>query len=291
MSNQNQTVTRGIETLEKTLAFSGERLVIDKTHKWSITGPEAIRLGVSLWERGETVKGRGAFVIAQAASAIKDEKEAKAFMDLLKAECVNSAKEKALASLPAGSPAQALEAAKEEGVKSGEQRYQNMGQTIRAAKWLLLNPGKVADSVSIFTVQQVNAFLEAPAKEDKEAGKKEAVRAAVLPLLAQGVTQPKVKEAVKAAKEAFDKAAEEGATLTAEQKSEQEAKAREADKLRKLNRVRAELLAVQAAWDAAVEAGWAMEDIRGLPISHEERSKGTLTDLYREIGKSFLPQK
>lgn len=206
-----QTIARPIETLAQACVFRGERIA----SMASMSGEEAIRLSTYLIEKGDTTKANGLYVIAHTVKAITDEKDAKAFLAALKSELVNTAKEKAESALPTNASKIAREGALSLAEEEGKKRFDNLGQAIRAARFILDNPSKVADSVSVFTVAQANAYTVLPAlKDDADAAtkaahaEKEKVQAAVLPLLKKGASQSAIKKAITDTKEAIEKAKE-----------------------------------------------------------------------------------
>lgn len=201
MSTTTETV-RPVNALVNLYTFKGESLA----KAGDCTTAEAIRLGVYLVNSGEETKARGVFVLAEKARSMPDAESLDAFRSALKSELINEAKEKAVRLLGDAKPAQ-LEKAKASAEAEAIKRFDNLGQTLRAARWMLDNPGKVADSVSVFTVQQVNAYLEAPKEGATGAAEKEKVRKAILPLLNKpGTSQTAIKAAVAKAKDEVEKA-------------------------------------------------------------------------------------
>lgn len=200
---QTQETIRPITAIENLYAFRGESM----TKAGDVTVAEAIRYGVSLVNRGEETKARGVFVLADKLRSQPDDASRAAFREALKSELISEAKEKALALLPKDAKPALLEKAKSAAHDEAVKRFDNLGQTLRAAQWMLGNADKIADSVSVFTVQQANAYLEAPKEGSAGAADKEVIRKAVLPLLAKpGTSQGAIKAAVTAARERIEKA-------------------------------------------------------------------------------------
>jgi hypothetical protein len=196
-------IVRPISQLETLYAFRGEYM----EKAGDVTTAEAIRYGVSLVNRGEETKARGVFVLADKLRSQPDDSSRAAFRDALKSELINEAKERAVALCGKEAKPKDLEKAKSMAHDEAVKRFDNLGQTLRAAQWMLANPSKVADSVSVFTVQQANAYLEAPKEGASGAAEKLAIQKAVLPLLTKpGTSQGAIKAAVAAAKEKIEAA-------------------------------------------------------------------------------------
>lgn len=269
-----QVIDKPIATLESLCQFKGESLV----KLGDMSTSEAIRLGVSLVVRGEENKARGVFVLASKAKSLT-EADAKTFRESLKNEMIMSAKARAVELLGANAPAPKLEAAKKAAEGEAVRRFDNINQTMRAAQWMLSNPDKLADSVSVFTVQQVNAYLELPADTADKAEEKKAVRKAVLPLLkAPGTSQGVIKEAVKTAKEAHAKKSVVVDGRTDEQKK---ADARTQAERALVGRI----VNSSKDWEGLVTEGSTPDGLRKLLIVPTDVSQGTLADAVRTLAK------
>lgn len=294
----SSSVSRNIEDLENLCQFSGERL----TKMGQLTIEEGLKLGVGLIVKGEDTKARGIFVLASQIYSLIGQ-PAKDLCEAIKMEFIQAAIDKTVDLLPklsaqgeepkmvidgewkrisdaehkrlASNHAKALEAARQEGAK----RFDNLGQTLRAAHFIMKNPTKVADSTSVFTVQQANAYLEAPkaAKDGTVDPVKLAVHKAVAPLLKAGASQAKIKEAVKKAKDAS------APTPPADNRTE--AQKKEAAQTNMARNLCSKASTLLADWDALTALGMPTAEIRRLSINAADESKGSLAQKIAELAK------
>lgn len=275
IENNTQQTARPVTSLLAAYDFKGERMT---KANMDASPEESIRVGVALVNEGEQSKARGVYVIAGAAANCKTAEEAKSFMAALKAELVNTAVERALALLPVNAKDGTKLAAKEAATTEAAKRYDNLGQAIRAAKWVLANPGKVADSVSVFTVAQLNAYTDLPAlpadasdAKKAEHAEKAKIAKAVVPLLAKGVTLAGAKEAVSKAKEEISKAKEVPDNRSEEQKARDARTSEVRALVRKIALAREE-------WERLVAAGVPVAELRAELVNPADKSKGTVAD-------------
>lgn len=265
--------TRNLASLESLCVFRGETVET----MGDMNNQEAAMLSASLIVRGENTKAHGVFVAAKRLSTFKDSKDVESFREAIRGELrqigIASALEDALRITYKSDKqkADALEKVKQQAIDTANKRFDNLGQTFRAAQWMLENGKKVADSVSVFTVQQANAYLEAPSEKATNKGEKEAVRKAVLPLLAKpGTSQGAIKAAVSKAKEDYAKS-----NAPAEvKKTVEEVKA--AHIANNYDIVKGKLVLLLNAWNALLEAGVKPETIRATLMDAKDPSKGSI---------------
>lgn len=295
MKPTTQVIDKPIASISQAYTFQGEALA--KVAK-GITMSDSIRFGVHLIAEGDTSKGRAAYVLADRANQCTTDKEAEAFTVALKAELINSAVDRTLALLPSDCDEGRKAIAKENATTEAKRRYDNIGQAIRAAKWALENPGKVADGVSVFTLAQANAYLTltpptpakgetvASAKAIAEHAEKERIAKAVLPLLATpGTSQGAIKQAIAKEKDAIAKEADEAAKAgkperTAEEQAEVERMMRERDLVARaasLLRFYGHLLNPELHHDR--------DALRKLQVTIGKPEEGTLASMIAELAK------
>lgn len=256
LDKADDNIVRKVETLEAACVFRGEQV-----ESFGImTSQEAIRLGVSLVIRGEESKARGVFVIANASAKLATADQKEKFMSALRSEMENEAIERAVSLLPDNTPDKAKTLAKDAARAEGKKRFDNLGQTIRAAKWALENISAVADSVSVYTLAQANRYLEEPKDGQKDAEEVKAVRKAVMPLLKKaGTSQAAVKAAIAKAKSELAEAQKPKDERTDEQKK--------ADELQGEMRQLVSRFAVGISkWDELTAKGVSPADIRSIPV-------------------------
>lgn len=274
-SSEVKEIVRPVGTLESLCAFRGETL----SKMGDITSEEAVRLGVSLVVRGEETKARGVYVLAEKARTMPDASSLEAFRESIKSELVNTAVQRALSSVPGDAKPAQLEKAKQGAIDEATRRFDNLGQTIRAARWVLENPKKVADGVSVFSVQQANAYLDAPNDKAKDSASKEAIRKAVLPLLAKpGTSQGDIKKAVAAVKQKLAKAAEIPDTRTEEKKKSDA-------HIAQLLSVRNKAVGLLSDWQGLVDSGTNPTELRTILIDPTDAHKGNVSDTIRTLAK------
>lgn len=269
-------VLRPLSTLENLYGFEGERMIEKPS---DVKPQEAIRLGVSLVRKGDECKSRGVFVLASKMAELPTDADRDIFRKGIKAEMVNMAIETLIASKP--NPKQ-LDALKAETALEAAKRYDNLGQHLRAAAWMLANPKAVADSVSVFTVAQLNSYLELPKEGSKDAAEKLEIRKAVLPLLAKpGTSQTAVKSAIQDAKAKIAKATEEAKPKdlrTPEQLKADALMSRQRNLVSKLRTTISE-------WETLVTEGVKPEELRKLLVNPAESADGSVQTLVQTLAK------
>ena len=266
-------VVKPLATLEALLSFKGER--VSGVEKLSLQ--EGIRMGVAMVIKGSDYNARGAFVIADKSRSLKGDDLA-AFMASLKSEVVNECVTRANDALPVDAAPKLRDKAKAEAAKVGEAKYNNLGQTLRAAKFILDNPRKVADGISVFTVQQGLAYCKPPTLKEgegeTEAGqsKLECHKVVSKLLMTPGTSQNVLKQAVAKAKETVAKKHEKPDTRTEAQKVEE---ARTSMMTRFPDRV----LAISKDIDGLAASGVKPVEWRSIALSNAVRALAALAGL------------
>lgn len=209
-SVQNETsaspVVKPLHTLEGLVTFSGE--TVRGADKLSLQ--EGIRLGVSLLIKGEECRARGVYVLAEKSRSLAGD-DLNSFMGALKSELVNESVARCVELLPGDAGDKLRDKAKKEAAEVGARRFDNLGQTIRAAKWVIENPKAIANGVSVFTVQQALAHTKAPALKEGEKDTKEGQiklechKAVAKALATPGTSQAAIKQIVAKTKEKVEK--------------------------------------------------------------------------------------
>lgn len=264
-------VIKPLDTLLGLVRFNGESVA----DLGGINDQEAVRLGVSLVMTGDTSKARGAFVLAKQ-SAKMTAKDLLEFKLAIKSEFVNEAIQAALAVVPSDASNARRELVKKQAAELGSKRYDNLGQTLRTASFMLENPKAVANGVSVFTVQQAMAYASAPVLkseangiETEEHNRKLAIHKKVALALAKpGTTLTEIKDVIAKAKEAVKPAAPVDSRTDAEKLA--------ATHEAMVQTIRSKVLAVLADWQALVDAGHPARDIRETLLVRDDVSKGTV---------------
>lgn len=269
-NNQEVAIIRNVDTLERLCAFNGETI----TTMADMTNQEAASLGASLVVRGEQTKSRGVFVIAKRLSTFSKAEDVESFKQAVKAQFEQAQVETAMAAALAlkypsdKAKAAALEKAKSQAKEDAAKRYDNTLQTVRAAKWMLENPKKVADSVSVFTVQQA---LGPVTKEEHPA------KAKVLALLSKpGTSQAAIKAVIAKANDDAKTAAAPKDTRSDEQKKKDAICSMGRDLVHRI-------ISATALWDKLRDDGVKVEEIRGLALDPVHPEKGSLAKAIGEL--------
>lgn len=269
---QTDSIARAVDTLERLMTFRGER--IESQPK--MTTEESVRLGVAMINRGEESKARGVIVLADKARSFATADDVKSFFGDIKSELINEAKHSALSHLPLGLSDADRKSAEGAAEETASKRFDNLRQAVNTARWMLTNPDKVADGVSVYTVVQAKRFLALPDAKDTDT---QAIREIVLPMLASPTTtQGAIKRAI------ATKALELKTAKAPIDDRSDEKKAEDAIQSQK-NSLCNKVCALLTDWENLLTKGVSPDAIRCEPIAALDKSKGTIASNIATLAK------